>query len=326
MTTMNSIRQLYMIAGVQAIDYAEVAIRSLVANCVDTVSLTVLTDSAADKRRYKDLLSCIETSAEMRVFDESECAERAEVFFARTPNIREFRKGHPCWRKITDPSLFIEDGDEVIIVDPDLVFPNTFTFEATSPGRLLLMRQHRHCLLPPQVVETAFGANIKLAHHTDIGVAHHTVLPWEWIDRTIGKLGGRGLPRVPHVESIVWAAIAMEIGGGYLDPSKWACWERTVGKRILMMGGLKGHGLLKLEGIARLKCFHASSGASNWVVAANAQGLFKKGRAQRDPSPIAPFIEITRQQYDQGERLKRGYHAALRTLRLTDPLQSGAHY
>ena len=85
MTTMNSIRQLYMIAGVQAIDYAEVAIRSIVANCVDTVSLTVLTVSAADKRRYKDLLSRIETSAEMRVFDESECAERAEGVLCTDP-------------------------------------------------------------------------------------------------------------------------------------------------------------------------------------------------------------------------------------------------
>lgn len=313
-----------MVAGIEAIDYAALAIGALFAQARDPFRFTLLTDSAADKARYAALIAGLAGPGESAVFDLSDCDARAEAVFARHPNIRRFRRGHPCWRKITDPSLFAAPGEAVIVLDPDLVFPNPFRFEATPPGGLLLMRQRRHCLLPPEVVRRAMAAGYPLAHHTDIGVAQHFALPWDFIEEAIGRLGGGGLPRVPHIESILWAMIAMEIGGGYLDPGAWACWERTAPKRLLMLAGLGGPGLLRLERARRLKCFHGSSGAKDWLVAAAARGLFRGGAPRLDPTPCAPFVALAPAAFERGERAKAGYHAALRGLRLSDPLRPRA--
>lgn len=317
-------RSVTMVAGIDAIGYAELAIATLLAKCRDPIRFTLLTDSAADKARYAALLARLPGDAPRAVFDQSDCDARAEEVFADHPNIRAFRRGHPCWRKITDPSLFAEPGSEIIVLDPDLVFPNPFTFEATPRDGLLLMRQRRHCLLPPHVVRAAMAAGYPLAHHTDIGVAQHRALPWDWIETAVGRLGGGALPRVAHVESILWAMIAMEIGGGFLDPRAWACWERTAPKRLLMLAGMGGPGLLRIERAHRLKCFHGSSGAKDWMVAAAARGLFRAGAPRLGATPIRPFVAISPAEFERGERRKTSYHAVLRTLRLRDPLRPGA--
>ena len=65
----------------------------------------------------------------------------------------------------------------------------------------------------------AYEAGIQLAHHVDIGVAHvRNTLDLSWLDRLIAQLGGTAIPRAMHVEAIVWAALAMHVGGGYLNP------------------------------------------------------------------------------------------------------------
>lgn len=321
---MGSRRTVFMVAGIDAIAYAEVAIASLLRNCRDLVALTIITDSAGDRDAYEAMLVRVPKRGQVRVVDEAECDARAATRFAAFPAVRAFRKGHPCWRKITDPSLFAEPGSEVIVLDPDLVFPNPFHFEETPPGRLLLMRQRRHCLLPPEVVDAAFALGLPLAHHTDIGVAQHTVLPWGWIDGTITALGGAGLPRKAHVESILWAAIAMRVGGGYLDPARWALWERTALKRLLLAAGRNGPGLLRLEDLSGVKCFHACGHAKAWIVPAVTSGLLRDGAPQLAPSPVTPFVELTPAAYTRGERLKQPYHATLRMLRLADPFHGGA--
>ncbi|MBR0903881.1 hypothetical protein [Bradyrhizobium liaoningense] len=309
-----------MVAGGGAVSYAAGAVRSLISNSADPIKLTILTDSEADKAAYETMVSEI-GAADVKVVSEDRCDQLAQEFYRPFPNIRSFRKGHPCWRKITDPSLFVESGQEVIVVDPDLYFPNIFRFEATLPGRLILMRQHRHCLLPPSVVERAFERNIALAHHTDIGVAHHTVLPWEWLENLIAELGGADLPRVAHIESIIWAAIAMQIGGGYLRASDWLCWERTVPKRALLMLGIGGPSLFRLEPLKSVKCFHASSGAKDWLLSAERRGIFRTGKVDRtSPSPLSPFVSISAEEFKRGERMKDTYHSLLRRLGLKDPL------
>ena len=50
-------------------------------------------------------------------------------------NLRAFRHGHPCWRKITDPLLLSDPGAELLLLDPDLYFPNRFRFEETPQKR-----------------------------------------------------------------------------------------------------------------------------------------------------------------------------------------------
>jgi hypothetical protein len=318
-------RSVTMVAGIDAIGHAELAIATLLAKCRDPIRFTLLTDSAADKARYAALLARLPGDTPRAVFDQADCDARAETAFADHPNIRAFRRGHPCWRKITDPGLFAEaPGAEVILLDPDLVFPNPFTFEATPPAGLLLMRQRRHCLLPPEVARAAMAAGYPLAHHTDIGVAQHRALPWDWIETAIGRIGGGALPRVAHVESILWAMIAMRIGGGLLDPGAWACWERTAAKRLLMLAGLGGPGLLRLERARRLKCFHGSSGAKDWLVAAAARGLFAEAGPRLGATPVSPFVALGPAAFERGERRKARYHAALRAARLRDPLRPRA--
>ncbi|TPE49902.1 hypothetical protein [Amaricoccus solimangrovi] len=312
-------RSITMVAGRDALGYAEVAIGSLLANCRDPIRFTILTDGPAEKRAYAELLARLPSDTPRAVHDAAECDARAEAAFRAHPALRAFRRGHPCWRKITDPTLFAAPGAEIVVLDPDLVFPNPFTFEPAPPGRLLLMRQRRHCLLPAEVVRAAFRAGYALVHHTDIGVAQHGPLPWDWIEEAIARIGGESLPRVAHVESILWAMIAARIGGGYLSPRAWACWERSAGKRLLMLAGLGGPGLLRLERAHRLKCFHASSGAKDWLAEAARRGIPRPGAPRLAPTPVEPFVTISPEEFERGERAKARYHAATRRLRLRDP-------
>ncbi len=308
-----------MVAGRDALPYAGLAIGSLFTNCRDKIRFTLLTDGPEEVRAFSDLLARLPGDIPREVHGAAECAARAEVALRPYPGLRAFREGHPCWRKITDPSLFVAPGSEIILLDPDVYFPNPFTFEATPPGRLLLMRQRRHCLLPAEVVRAAFRARIPMAHHTDIGVAQHDSLPWDFIDRAVARLGGADLPRVAHVESILWAIIAMRIRGGYLDTGAWACWERTAPKRLLMMAGLGGPDLLRIERVGRLKCFHASSGAKDWLVDAAARGILAPGLPRLDPTRASPFVPISPRGFERHERIRAGYHGAIRALHLRDP-------
>ena len=83
-------------------------------------------------------------------------------------------------------------------------------------------------------------------------------------------------------------------------------------------------GLLRIERAHRLKCFHGSSGAKDWMIAAAARGLFREGAPRLGATPIRPFTAIGPAEFERGERRKASYHAVLRTLRLRDPLRPGA--
>ena len=50
-----------------------------------------------------------------------------------------------------------------------------------------------------------------------------------------------------HVEAIVWAALAMRSGGGYLDPEHWHCWRNSQWKRVLRRLGASGRTVLRSE-------------------------------------------------------------------------------
>src|SRR6201999_4396855 len=133
---------------------------------------------------------------------------------------------------------FAEDGEEMVLLDPDLYFPSEFRFEPTPERGILLMWQRPNCLLPPETVRAGIAAKFRLAHHVDIGVSHaRCPIDWDWLERFLGAIGGGGgadVPRVMHVEARVWSAMAMHTGGGYLDPGAWRCWHRPQAKRVLM--------------------------------------------------------------------------------------------
>jgi hypothetical protein len=213
--------------------------------------------------------------------------------FAQYPNIVSFRHGHPCWRKVTDPLLLSEDGGEMIVLDPDIYFPNKFCFEESLQSGLLLMWQQPSCLLPAEVVDRALRSGIALAHHTDIGVAQWKApIDLAWLDWLLGKLGAPNLPRSMHVESIVWAALAMRMGGGYLDPNAWLCWRRTQFKRIHRKLGASGSTILKGEPWADIKCFHAGGEAKWWLAEAKNKGLLDKHQVKSQRSSPLPFEEL----------------------------------
>jgi len=300
-------RKAYCVLSARSLPYAVKALESLTAHSLDDLDITLITDGEADKVALMDAMNLLGVPARhaWRVRAQAEADERALTAVARYPNIAAFRFGHPCWRKITDPLLFAAPGEEMIILDPDLYFPNRFRFEPTPATGLLLMYQPPSCLLPHEVVVRAFDEGVKLAHHTDIGVAQaRNGFDLEWLDDLIRRLGGKTLPRSMHVESIVWAAMAMREGGGYLDPEHWHCWRNAQWKRLALRLGASGRTLLRSEKFGTMKCFHGGGIAKWWVPEAVKAGDL--------PAPVnldlahspKPYEELTNEAYTSMRRVK----------------------
>jgi hypothetical protein len=302
-------RQVYSVLSPRALPYAGLCLRSLLNNATEPLSLTLITDSPEDKATLRQTLEQIAPDPRhtWTVFDGVEADERAAARFGSFPHVRQFRKGNPCWRKITDPPLFAADGQEMIILDPDVYFPNPFRFEETPRQGLLLMWHPTNCLYPPDVVRNAIRAGIRMADHVDIGVCHiANPLEWEWLDRLIERLGGSNLPSFSmHIESIVWAALAMRMGGGHLDPRVWFCWHNTVWKRLRARRlGASGLTLLRDEPIRGVKCFHACSLAKWWLADAVQSGLFQLGGPQVQTCSTLPFHEYSRYRFERKQLVR----------------------
>lgn len=277
-----ALRKVYMVLSPHSLSYARLAIESVLRNSVDAMHLHLITDSAEDKQTLSDAVTELapDVRHEWSVAAEDELADAEASVFAGLPHLRGFRHGHPCWRKITDPVLMGKPGEELILLDPDLYFPNRFRFEPTPETGLLLMWQRPNCLLPPEVVRAAIAARVPLARHVDIGVSHwRGGADLEWVDWLIGKLGGASLPRMMHVEAIVWSAIAMRQGGGYLDPKLWVCWHRTQARRLRRKLGVSGKSILAAEPWATMKCFHAGGEAKWWLPETLAAGTARSDEA-----------------------------------------------
>jgi hypothetical protein len=315
-------RKLFMVLSPRALPYATLALKSLFSNAVELIHLSLITDSESDKERLSAELSALKNfgggADRWSVFSAADLDEREDVHFAKFKHLRSFRRGHPCWRKITDPLLLAEAGQEMILLDPDLYFPNRFRFEPTPETGILLMWQKPCCLLPPEVVQAAIAAKVRLAHHVDIGVAHwRQPVDLEWLNWLIGTLEAPRLPRSMHVEAIVWAALAMRMGGGYLDPRFWVCWRRSQYKRMLRKLGASGTFILRFEDLARIKCFHAGGEAKWWLPEAHALGMLDRNSEVTETGATLPFVELTSGEYNALQRnrlwLRRlGYYAIFR--------------
>lgn len=301
-------RKIFILLSPRSLPYAEKCISSLFRNTLEDFDLKLITDSPKDKQSIIEAMTNIENKQRhiWQVFDKKEATERAEEQFKGLENLKAFRHGHPCWRKLTDPLLFTNDDEEMILLDPDVYFPNKFTFETTPEKTLLLMWQFPHCLLPPECVDAAINASIKLAHHADIGVSQlkKSSLDLEWFDWLIGKIGATDFPKIPHVEVIVWSAIAMKIGGGYLNPKYWRCWQRSHWKRVLLKSGVSGVRILQMEALGSAKCFHACGTSKRWVPDAYKAGILDRNNTMNEPSAPIPFIELTPQRYRLEAQIK----------------------
>lgn len=313
-------RKLFCVMSARALPYAEKGIESLFANLLEPASLTIITDGQDDKKVITETVSRIPLllGHHWSVHSQSEADERASEILRRHPHIREFRRGHPCWRKVTDPLLFSAHDDEMIILDPDLYFPNKFCFEASPETGLQLMWQPPSCLLPDEVVMRVFALGVKLAHHVDIGVAQlRNHMDLDWLDWFLGALGGSSIPRAMHVEAIVWSALAMRMGGGYFDSESWYCWQYRQWKRIALKLGVSGVTLLKREQLSRAKCFHASGVAKWFVKEACDRRLFAAPLTLARNSIPSDYVELTKHEYLADQRVKRivrklGYYKIMR--------------
>lgn len=300
-------RPVFIILSANALPYAEKGILSLFQHVQEPVALKLLTDSEEDKCSIQVAMQSHIFPAQhsWEVFSQAEADSRAEIQFAQYPNLKQFRLGHPCWRKITDPLLFSQSGQEIIVLDPDLYFPNYFNFEAAPSKGVYLMWQPPSCLLPHETVMRAYDHGVALAHHVDIGVAQlRNNLDLAWLDNLIITLGGKDIPRAMHVEAIVWAAIAMKYGGGYYHPTHWYCWQYRQWKRLLLKLQVPGIRLLAMENIRDTKCFHASGVAKWWVKEACEKNLFPQPKAIGLSLPIRPFENMPLKVYKRDQWIK----------------------
>ena len=300
-----------MVLSPRSLSYANAALQSLFHNSVAPIKLHLVTDSKADADALAEAIHQIQPDARhsWSVTADEQLNDAEAKLFGGLTNLRSFRHGHPCWRKVTDPLLLSSPGEEMVLLDPDLYFPNKFLFEETPAVGLSLMWQRPNCLLPPEIVRAAMNGGIKLARHVDIGVSHwRSGSDLEWIDWMLGKLGAPNLPRVMHVEAIVWAAIAMREGGGYLDPTAWVCWHRTQTKRVRRKLGATGDSILASEPWSTMKCFHAG-GETKWWVPGFTQTQLPENRSEiLDPRTLRPFVELTPAHYEKEQSAKQLLH------------------
>jgi hypothetical protein len=100
----------------------------------------------------------------------------------------------------------------------------------------------------------------------------------------------------------------MREGGGYLDPRAWVCWHRTQAKRVRRKLGATGENILASEPWNSMKCFHAGGEAKWWVPEFMAKHTMAGSCDVLDSRPLRPFVELTREQYENEQRAKRMLH------------------
>ena len=283
-----------------SLPYASICIRSLADKLQGDQQIHLLTDSPEDRTQLREAFADI---ARINVHWSDELWADPGNAMRRFPGIVRLRDGHPCWRKLTDPMLVAGDGDEVVVIDPDVYFLRPFAFEPVGDTSLRLMWQRANCLLPYSVVDAAFARGIALADHVDIGIAQYRApLDIEWLDWAITVLGE--LPtNVLHVEAVLWSCLAMHMGGGYLDPTLWRCWQNSQSKRIRRKLGATPTQMLALEDFSQAIAFHAGGVAKYWLAAPGSEDQVKDLAAlpstgSRSRKAMQPFVPFTAKKFE----------------------------
>jgi len=301
-------RKIYVVMGARSLPYATACVGSLLRNAAERLDVAVLTDSADDAAAIEAAFRPLarDTRHALVVRDQADADRRAATQYHHYPAIQAFRHGHPCWRKITDPALYAADGEEAVILDPDVYFPNRFTFERTPATGFLLMWQRPNCLLPEDLVRQAYDRGVAMADHTDIGVCQFRApLPLAALETLLGTIDTAAHARSMHVESIVWAALAEQFGGGYLNPDAWHCFANGVTGRLARRLGQGGVAALQALPLAGMKALHAGGIAKHWLAEAEAAGLFAHPRPLTATTAARPFIDYPRAKFEAKMRNRR---------------------
>lgn len=306
-------RRLFLILSPRSLSYSALSFQSLIASATEDLEIHLITDSAEDKETLAQALKLDSLPARHKaaLYAEDELADREADRFGRYPNIRQFRHGHPCWRKVTDPLLLTEDGEEMVLLDPDLYFPNPFAFEPTPDRGILLMWQRPLCFVRPDQIRIAMDKGIRLADHVDIGVGHwRGPVDLDWLNWLLGQLDFPALSGYMHFEAFVWSALAMHLGGGYLDPAYWHCWQFSIPRRIGFKLGSPKINLIGTSNFSEIKCFHAGGVVKYWLTEAKAAGLLdrpqsdKPQHAHTEPGRVLPFEELKPAAYNREVKAK----------------------
>jgi hypothetical protein len=299
-------RNVYTVLGVGAIDYAQKCVSTLIRQSGEPMQLRLITDSAQDRATYQSMVDTLPTNEhQVSVSSQSDVDEVANEKLARFPHVRALRGGHPCWRKITDPVLLAEDGEEVIVLDPDLYFPNRFRFDRVPEQGVYLMWQPPSCLLPTEAVQRVFEMGCPLAHHVDIGVAMlRAPFDWEWLDDFCRRLEPARFAGYMHIEAIIWAAYAMRVGGGHLNPQHYLCYRNKLWKRLALRVEGSHLWLLGREPFASLKCYHAGGWPKHWLARAEQAGIFPPSREIVADLPSVPYATYTPAQEQKKQLLR----------------------
>lgn len=119
-------RKVYCVLSARSLPYARLAFESLFERNLESIDLCLVTDTREDALLLEECLQGIRIDGRhaARVIDSAALDDLAASRFAGFPHLQDFRAGHPCWRKITDPLLLADSGEEAIVLDPDTYFPN----------------------------------------------------------------------------------------------------------------------------------------------------------------------------------------------------------
>ena len=145
-----------------------------------------------------------------------------------------------------------------------------------------------------------------MADHTDIGVAQFSeALDWKHLDTLIERLGGTNLPRSMHVESIVWAELALTMDGKHLNAEAWHCFDNSVLTRIRTKFGRPGYEMIANLDIKNMKCLHGGGVAKNWFPEAEQRGLLDTRVRLEKPTAGRPYVPFLRSKFEQKFALRR---------------------
>src|SRR5260370_7810369 len=108
-----------MILSPRSLSYATKCVESLFANAAENLEVSFMTDSAADKDALIDVIGSLPNpkAHSWHVVDDSEAEVPANEQWSSLPNLRTFRRAHPCWRKVTDPFLFSSPSYNISILN-----------------------------------------------------------------------------------------------------------------------------------------------------------------------------------------------------------------
>jgi len=90
-----------MVPSPRSLSYSRGALESLFRNSIEPIQLRLITDSKQDKEELSDAVTALDGGPhQWAVYSEEDLAEREDALFAGYDDLRAFRRGHPCWRKI----------------------------------------------------------------------------------------------------------------------------------------------------------------------------------------------------------------------------------